>query len=132
MSGDWISVRSIRTFGYHGVTARERTRGQVFEAHIALRLDLSEASRSDRLSDTVDYTGVCRRVGRILGGEPCRLLEAVAGRVADDLLSAYPPVDQVVVRLWKTGASSDLPHSGTPGVTVHRSRGAGRNGTSGP
>ena len=128
MPGDWISVRGIRTFGHHGVTARERTRGQVFEARVALRLDLSEASRTDRLSDTVDYADVCRRVGRILGGEPCRLLEAVAGRVADELLSAYPPVDQVVVRLWKPGAAADLPHSGTPGVTVHRIREAGQTG----
>lgn len=129
MSGDWISVRGIRTFGHHGVTALERSRGQVFEAHVALRLDLSEASRTDRLSDTVDYADVCRRVGRVLGGEPCRLLEAVAGRVADELLTAYPPVDQVVVRLWKPGVAADLPHSGTPGVTVHRSRQAGREGT---
>ena len=128
MPGDWINVRGIRAYGHHGVTARERTRGQVFEAHVALRLDLSEASRTDRLSDTVDYADVCRRVGRILNGEPCRLLEAVAGRVADELLSAYPPVDQVVVRLRKPGASAVLPHSGTPGVTVHRSREAGRFG----
>lgn len=122
MPGDWISVRGIRIFGHHGVTARERTRGQVFEAHVALRLDLSEASRSDRLTDSVDYADVCLRVGRILGGKPRRLLEAVAGRLADELLSAYPSVDQVVVRLWKPGASVDLPHAGTPGVTVHRSR----------
>jgi dihydroneopterin aldolase len=128
MSGDWISVRGIRTFGHHGVTARERARGQVFEAHVALRLDLSEASRQDRLADTVDYADVCLRVGRILGGKPCRLLEAVAGRIADELLSAYPPVNQVVVRLWKPAVSADLPHSGTPGVTLHRSREAERTG----
>lgn len=128
MPGDWINVRGIRTFGHHGVTSRERARGQVFEAHVALRLDLSQASRTDRLSDTVDYADVCLRVGRILGGKPCRLLEAVAGRVADELLSAYPPVDQVVVRLWKPGVAADLPHSGFPGVTVHRNREAGRTG----
>ncbi|MXY96512.1 MAG: dihydroneopterin aldolase [Gemmatimonadetes bacterium] len=128
MPGDWINVRGIRTFGHHGVTARERARGQVFEAHVALRLDLSQASRTDRLSDTVDYADVCLRVGRILGGKPCSLLEAVAGRVADELLSAYPPVDQVVVRLWKPGVAADLPHSGSPGVTVHRNREAGRTG----
>lgn len=128
MPGDWISVRGIRAFGHHGVTACERTRGQVFEAHVALRLDLTEASRTDRLSDTVDYADVCRRVGRIIGGKPYRLLEAVAGRVADELLTAYPPVDQVVVRLRKPGAAAGLPYSGTPGVTVHRSREAGRPG----
>ena len=131
MPGDWISVRGIRTFGHHGVTARERTRGQVFEAHVALRLDLSMASRTDRLSDTVDYADVCLRVGRVLAGKRCRLLEAVAGRVADELLSAYPPVDQVVVRLWKPAVAKELPHSGTPGVSIHRSRETERTGPGG-
>ena len=128
MPEDWITVRDIRAFGHHGVTAPERKMGQVFEAHVALRLDLSEASRTDRLSDTVDYADVCLRVGRILGGEPCRLLEAVAGRVADELLAAYPRVDRVVVRLRKPGAAASLPYSGTPGVALHRNRDAERTG----
>lgn len=128
MPGDWISVRGIRVFGHHGVTAPERTRGQVFEAHVSLRLDLSEASRTDRLTDTVDYADVCLRVGRVLGGKPCRLLEAVAGRVADELLAAYPRVDRVVVRLRKPGAAANLPHTAVPGVALDRSRETERTG----
>ncbi len=128
MPGDWISVKDIRAFGHHGVTVLEQTRGQVFEARVALRLDLSDASRTDRLADTVDYADVCLRVGRVLGGKPCRLLEAVAGRVADELLSAYPRVDRVVVRIRKPGAAASMPHSGIPGVTLDRSRETERTG----
>ncbi len=108
MSEDWINVRNIRAFGHHGVTDRERTNGQVFEADASLRLDLSRASRTDCLADTVDYAEVCQRVGRIIGSEPCRLLERVAGRLADALLSAYPQVEQVVVRVRKPGAARAL------------------------
>lgn len=128
MPGDWISVRGIHVFGHHGVTGPEQTRGQVFEAHVALRMDLSEASRTDRLSDTVDYADVCLRVGRVLAGKPCRLLEAVAGRVADELLSAYPRVDRVVVRIRKPGAAASFPHSAVPGVALDRSRETERTG----
>ena len=95
MSEDWINVRNIRAFGHHGVTDRERTNGQVFEADVSLRLDLSRASRTDCLADTI-------------GSEPCRLLERVAGRLADALLSAYPQVEQVVVRVRKPGAARAL------------------------
>ncbi len=127
MPEDWISVRDIRAFGHHGVTNRERTNGQVFEADIALRLDLSEASRTDSLADTVDYAEVCLSVGRILGGEPCRLLERVAGRVADALLSSYPQVEQVVVRVRKPRVARAL-RSGVVEVELKRSRETGSSG----
>lgn len=127
MPEDWISVRSIRVFGHHGATARERTQGQVFEAHVGLRLDLSEASRTDSLADTVDYADVCLRVERILGGRPYRLLEAVAGRVADELLSAYPQVGRVTVRLRKPAVARAL-RTGAVEVEVNRSREAESTG----
>lgn len=121
MSGDWISVRGIRAFGHHGATARERTQGQVFEADVGLRLELSGPSRTDSLADTVDYADVCLRVKGILGGRPYRLLEAVAGRVADELLSAYPRVDRVVVRLRKPAVARTL-RTGALEVELDRSR----------
>ncbi len=121
MPEDWISVRSIRAFGHHGATARERTQGQVFEADVGLRLDLSVASRTDSLADTVDYADVCLRVVRILGGRPHRLLEAVAGRVADELLSAYPQVNRVTVRLRKPAVARVL-RTGAVEVDLNRSR----------
>lgn len=127
MPEDRISVRGIRAFGHHGATARERTQGQVFEADVGLSLELSEASRTDRLVDTVDYADVCRRVERVLGGKPHRLLEAVAGRVADELLSVYPQVDRVVVRLRKPAAARAL-RTGTVEVALNRGREAESTG----
>lgn len=127
MPEDWISVRSIRAFGHHGATARERTQGQVFEADIGLRLELSGASRTDSLADTVDYADVCLRVERILAGRPCRLLEAVAGRVAGELLSAYPQVDRVAVRLRKPAVAGAL-RTGAVEVELNRSREAESTG----
>jgi len=127
MPEDWISVRRICAFGHHGATARERTQGQVFEADVGLRLDLSAASRADSLADTVDYGDVCRRVERILGGRPFRLLEAVAGRIADDLLSVYGQVDRVVVRLRKPAVARTL-RTGAVEVELNRSRAAESTG----
>ncbi len=127
MPEDWISVRGIRAFGYHGATARERTQGQVFEADVGLRLELTRASRTDCLADTADYADVCLHVERILGGRPCRLLEAVAGRVADELLSAYPQVDRVEVRLRKPAVARVL-RTGAVEVELNRGREAESTG----
>ncbi len=121
MTEDWISVRDIRAFGYHGVTTLERTLGQVFEADVALRVDLSAASLTDSLADTVDYADISLRVVRIITGKPCQLLEAVAGRVADELLSAYPQVERIVVRLRKPTVARAL-RSGAVEVELTRIR----------
>ena len=130
MPEDWIRLRDIRAFGRHGATDRERKGGQVFEADVSMRMDLSGPSSTDCLSETVDYGDVQQRVGRILSGEPYRLLEAVAARLADDLLSSYPQVEQVVVRLRKPAVARAL-RSGAVEVELNRSRETGSRKTGG-
>ena len=125
MVEDWIKVREIRVFGYHGVTDQEQVNGQVFEVDVALGVDMSRASLTDNLADTVDYTQISLRVERIVGGKPCHLLEAVASRVADDLFSAYPQVDQVTVRLRKPNVARAL-RLGAVEIELKRSRDTGR------
>ena len=127
MPEDWIRVRDIRAFGHHGVSTRERKNGQVFEADVELGLDLADASRTNFLADTVDYAEVHLRVKRVVGGKPCRLLEGIAGRVADELFSAYPLVERVVVRLRKPGVASAM-RAGDVEVELKRSRKTERTG----
>ena len=45
------------------------------------------AAVSDRLTDTLDYGALAERAAAIVGGEPCDLIETVAGRIADDVLT---------------------------------------------
>src|SRR4051812_50126676 len=50
-------------------------------------MDLAPAAASDDLADTLHYGELAERVAAIVGGEPCDLIEAVAGRIADDVLT---------------------------------------------
>lgn len=106
---DHIRIRGMRFYGRHGVFSEERKLGQPFVVHLDLRLDLSAAGHSDELTDTVDYGEVYRRVQRLVEGEPVRLVECLAERIADDLLAAYPRLDSVVVTVVK-------PFAPVPGV----------------
>ena len=45
------------------------------------------AAASDELADTLDYGALAEHAAAIIGGEPCNLIEAVAGRIADDVLT---------------------------------------------
>lgn len=96
---DRISLRGMLFLARHGVTIEERMEPQPFEVDVELRRDLSAAGRSDDLADTIDYSEVFSLVARIVEGESFRLLEALAGAIADAVLAATDaPAVEVRVR----------------------------------
>jgi 7,8-dihydroneopterin aldolase/epimerase/oxygenase len=87
MTKDRIELRGLRVRGHHGVYEHERRDGQDFVVDLVVWLDLKAAATSDDLADTVDYGALATRAAAIVGGEPRDLVEAVAGRIADDVLT---------------------------------------------
>ena len=83
---DRIELRGLRVRGNHGVFDHERRDGQDFVVDVTVWMDLAAAAASDDLADTLDYGALAQRVAGIVGGEPRNLIEAVAGRVADDVI----------------------------------------------
>ncbi len=119
---DRIELRALRVLGTHGVLVEEKTRAQPFEVDVDLHADLAGAGRSDGLDDTVDYGAVCRAVADAVAGPHADLLEHLAQRVADAVLtvagSRGVAVD-VTVRKLRPPVPFDLASSA---VTVHRRR----------
>lgn len=97
---DRIILNGIRFYGYHGVREEERRLGQHFLVDLDLRLDLRAAAEADDLARGVDYGQVLQTVLEIGMGEPLKLLEALASRIASRLLDRFP-VQQVTVRVTK-------------------------------
>ena len=104
--------------GRQGVFEHERRVGQDFVVDLAVWLDLGPAAVSDRLTDTLDYGALAERAAAIVGGEPCDLIETVAGRIADDVLTDRR-VRAVEVRVHKPHASIPLQFTDVA-VVVHR------------
>ena len=100
---DRITITALEVFGYHGVLPHERELGQRFVVDVVLEADLSRAARSDQLEDTVDYGAVAAAVASVVAGPPARLLETVAGRVAERCLED-PRVVAVEVTVHKPSA----------------------------
>ncbi len=86
---DRIELRGLTVRGHHGVFPEERRAGQTFVLDLTVWLDLATAAASDELSDTLDYGALAERAAAVLGGEPCDLIETVAGRIADDVLTDH-------------------------------------------
>lgn len=85
---DVIRLVGMQFYAYHGVDPGERELGQRFEIDVHLERDLSAAGRNDDLGATVNYREVYDTVAAAMD-PPCRLLEAVAERIADRLLAGF-------------------------------------------
>ena len=98
---DCINLRGLKFYGYHGCMAEERALGQIFTVDLALYLDLSTAGQSDNLADTLNYAEAVGLVQNIVEGEPQRLLERVAEKIAAALLVKYPLLVSLTVTVHK-------------------------------
>ena len=95
-----ISLENIRLYGYHGASENERELGQRFEVDVEIIADLSEAVASDDMKKTVDYEKVYRLVESEVVNQKYHLLEAMADKIARDVLKQFGALE-VVVRVRK-------------------------------
>jgi dihydroneopterin aldolase len=105
---DRIVLAGMAFQGRHGVNPWEKTEAQRFEVDVELVLDLRPAGLADDLDRTVDYRGVHAIVQRLVEGPSFDLIEALAERIAGEVL-ASTTVDEVVVRVRKPEVRLDGP-----------------------
>lgn len=119
---DCIRLTGIRSYGYSGALPEEQVLGQWFEVDVILWLDLTQAGKSDRLEDTLDYRGVIVTVQQLVQTAKFTLLERLATAIAESILEGQR-IQQVQVRLTKLAAPiPDFAGQVTIELTRRRSR----------
>jgi dihydroneopterin aldolase len=118
---DTVFVTGLALHAYHGVMQHEAKVGQTFRLDLALDIDLTGASRSDKLADTVGYDQVVDVASRAFCARRYRLIEAVAGAVAEAVLERFPTVMNVRVTVHKPHAPIAATFADV-GVTISRAR----------
>lgn len=103
-ASDQVFVRGLALHAYHGVMPHESKVGQTFTLDLTLDLDLAQASRSDKLADTVGYDQVVNVANEAFCAKRYRLVEAAAGAVAEAVLSRFKQVTAVRVTIHKPHA----------------------------
>lgn len=116
---DRITLTGLRVRGFHGVFDHERRDGQDFVVDITLWLDLSAAVATDELPTTVHYGELAELAASVVAGPPRKLIEAVAGEIADAVMAGYPAL-AVEVTLHKPSAPIPLDFQDVS-VTIRRS-----------
>ena len=104
---DRITLHAMRFEGRHGVSDEERAFPQLFEVDLEVEADLGRAAASDALADTVDYGRLIEVCRTVVEDGSARLLEAIAGQIADGALATAPAVTAVTVRVRKLAVPVD-------------------------
>ncbi len=118
---DIIFITGLVLHARHGVMDHETEVGQRFVIDLELAIDLAESARTDRLSDTVSYSNVVACATAAFKDANYKLLERAAGAVAEAILSAFPKISVVKIKVHK-------PHAPIPaifddvGVIITRTR----------
>jgi len=118
---DTVFVTGLAVHAYHGVMDHEATVGQTFRLDLVLDVDLSAASRSDKLAHTVGYDQIVNVASLAFCTRRHRLVEAAAGAVAEAVLSRFPQVSRVQVTVHKPHAPIAATFADV-GVTIIRGR----------
>lgn len=118
---DKISLNKCRFYGYHGAFKEEQTLGQIFIVDCDLFVDLTDASLSDKLEDTVHYGMVFERIKAIAEGEPFILIERLAGAICQDIFEHFPKVMKIRCAIFKENPPI-AGHYDSVGIEVERER----------
>jgi dihydroneopterin aldolase len=118
---DAVFVSGLALHAYHGVMQHEAKVGQTFTLDLVVDIDLSHASRSDKLADTVGYDQVIEIASRAFCARRYKLVETAAGAVAEALLDRFRHIRSVRVTVHKPHAPIAARFADV-GVTLVRTR----------
>ena len=95
-----IELSHLTFHAHHGVLPEERLLGNTFTVDLTLEADINEAIATDQLSGTINYAEAYEVVKHEME-IPSQLLEHVCGRICSALLSHFPTLECVQVRVAK-------------------------------
>ena len=100
LTASYIHLRQVRFHAFHGVMPQERQVGAEFVLDLKVGYPLQQAMQSDEVADTLNYAALYDLVAREMQ-QPSKLLEHVAGRIAEAIGKAFPLVTSIDLELTK-------------------------------
>ena len=96
-----IRIKKATFYGYHGVMSEEQSVGGKFEADVDIYTNFSKAATDDSLNETIDYHKVYKVLYHLALEQKYYLIEAVANKIADELLIKFSAIEKIAVRVRK-------------------------------
>ena len=120
LTESYIYINDIRLHALHGVLPQERLTGNDYIINIRIGYDISKAFTTDDVADTLNYAEVYNIVKTEMQ-TPSKLIEHVAGRIANRLLDEYAKISSIVLHITKRNPPMGADCQGA-GVELHVKR----------
>ncbi len=117
LTAGYIHLRQVRFHAFHGVMPQERQVGGDFVLDLKVGYPLERAMQTDEVADTLNYAALYELVAREMQ-QPSKLLEHVAGRMAEAISQAFPQVTSIDLVLTKQNPPMGADCEGA-GVEIH-------------
>lgn len=100
LESSYINLLGLRFHAFHGVMAQEQLVGNDYLLDVRVRYDLSKAMLSDDVNDTLNYATVYEMIRQEMQIPSC-LLEHVAYRIGNRLMTTFPQLESIDIHLTK-------------------------------
>ena len=95
-----IKISNIRVYAYHGCLVEEGKIGSEYRVDLSVKANLKPSTKTDQLSDTVDYVHLNKIVREEMAVRT-KLLETVADLILDRILREIQLVNKVKIKVSK-------------------------------
>lgn len=113
---DIVFIKQLQIDTVIGVYEWEKTIQQRLEIDLELVTDIRQAAAADDIRLTLDYAVIAEQVQQLICAQPIELIETVAEKIAQLLLSKFA-TRAVMVAVSKPGA---VKNAATVGVRIRR------------
>lgn len=117
---DEIKIEKLEIYAYHGVYPEERRGGQIFLVSAVLYTDTRRAGVEDDINFSTDYGAVSLFIEKWMKKNICYSIEAVAERLAEEILLKYDLICGLDLEIYKPEAPIPLSFHSVS-VKIHRS-----------
>lgn len=105
---DEIIIENLQVYAHHGVYREENENGQNFYVNAVLYTNTAKAGKDDNLELTTDYGKVCRFIHKLISDYVYNLIETVAEKTAEAVLTEFPLVEGITLEIRKPEAPIGL------------------------
>ena len=98
LTESYVHIDGIRLHARHGVLPQEQLTGNDYIINVRAGYDISRAMQTDDVADTLNYAEVYNIIKEEMN-IPSKLIEHVAGRIADRLMDSYADISSVMLRI---------------------------------
>ena len=93
---DEIRIAGLQLQTHIGVPEEERAAPQTLEADVVIRVATRFEDMADDISTTIDYAAAAARLRELAASKPRRLIETLAGEMAECVISEFHAVGVTV------------------------------------